>query len=139
MSLEVELEQLFATKPEAWRFIQLFNEYCNLLDDQIDEVKDDERTRKISTLAARIFNCPFWQRWSQNLYFLERAINNCYFDSTRWEKAEEDWKRRTAQVLASCGIMMLFVVIMIEFGEDEANKWTLRMREFSYEKHKNDL
>lgn len=138
MKVEDELQELLKQKPEALEFLLLFGEYSNLLDDQVDEAKSEERTRRISALASRIFNTAYWQRYSANLFLLERVINNCYFDSVRWEKSDEQWQRRIAKVLASCGIMMIVAVLIIEFGEDVANEWSLKLRQLSYEKQKND-
>lgn len=136
--IESELEDLFKDRPPALEYLLLFNQYCDLLDDQIDEGKSNERTRKISQLAAQISNSSFWCQYRTNLYLLERTINNAYFDSLRWERSEEKFKREISRVLASTGIMMIVAVIMIEFGEEVANEWSVRLREFYYEKHKND-
>lgn len=138
MKIEDELQELLKQKPEALEFLLLFGQYSDLLDDQIDEAKSEERTRAISSLAARIFNTTYWQKYNAHLFLLERVINNCYFDSVRWEKSDEQWQRRIAKVLASCGIMMIVAVLMIEFGEPVANEWSLKLRQLSYEKQKND-
>jgi len=129
--IDEQLKKLLKSKPEASEYLLLFAQYCDLLDDQIDEEKNDERTRRISELAAKIFNCSYWQTYSKNLYLLERTINNCYFDSLRW-------KCPYGQLLASCGIQMIVAVLIIEFGEEVANEWSLKIREIYYNKHKND-
>lgn len=129
--MEESLQELLKDKPIASEYLVLFSQYCDLLDDQIDEAKSDERTRKLSELAAKIFNCQYWQTYSKNLYLLERTINNCYFDSIRW-------KCPYGQLLAACGIQMIVAVLIIEFGEEVANEWSIKLREFYYNKHKDD-
>lgn len=133
-----ELEELVKTKPTAHEFLQLYATYCDLLDDQIDECKNNNRTRKLSSCATSIFNCAYWQQYSRSLFLLERTINNCYFDSVAWEHDNKQWRRETSKHLASCGIMMIVAVLILEFGEEVANHWSSKIREEAYNKHKDD-
>lgn len=137
-SVVLELDKLFLDRPKAREFLSLYDMYCNAIDDQIDEPKNDKLTRLISTLSAQIFNCDYWQQYNKALFLLERVIHNTYFDSTIWEKSEEQWKRVDARVMSHVALHMILAVIIIEYGEEIASKYSLRLREYAHERHKHD-
>lgn len=135
-----ELKKLFDTKghEEAKEFLHLWSAYCDLVDDTVDEEKDSNRVRKLTTLASQVYNCPYWIRQRNNLLPTERLIHNEYFDSTIWEQSMEDWKRRRAKVYSNAGLNMVLLIVLIEFGQTVADSISLKLREYAYEKHKDD-
>jgi hypothetical protein len=125
-------------RPLAAEFMALYGEYCNLLDDEIDEQKDSTRVRNIVLASTAFYNCMYWKRWGSVLVLLEKIIVNQYFDSVKWEKSEEEWKRQHAKVYSHAPILMYFAVILIEFGDDELANVSLLFREEAYNIHKED-
>ena len=134
----VELNDLFAEKPDALQFLSLYGAYSDEVDNQVDEEKNEDRTQRISQLAAQVTNCNYWKQYSNILYLLSRTIENAYFDSVKWERSQEEWQRKTAKELASCGVMMIVAVIIIEFGEEVASNYSIKLREYYHNKHIND-
>lgn len=133
-----ELVNLFIDRPEAHEFVLHYGEYIENIDDLVDEPKDVERVKKVTEQAARLFNSPYWKKWGDKLYLLERITHLTYFDSVCWESADEEWKRWDAKCLSHCGYNMLFAIILIEFGEDKLRSISLRFREHAHLRHIND-
>ena len=133
-----DLELLFSEKPEALIFLRDYVTYCHLVDDMVDETKDIDRIRRCTTYATCLYSSDYWARNRQTLYAVDRITHNQYFDAVTWEHSEEEWKRRDARALNHCGYNMLFAVILLEFGEDAMNQWSIKYREYSHLKHKDD-
>ena len=50
----------------------------------------------------------------------------------RWKKADEEWKRQTADVLRLCGNDMILQVAWIIGGYKHMRAISLKLREFAY-------
>jgi hypothetical protein len=133
-----DLCTLFEDKKEAVQFIHLYGEYCELMDDLVDEEKNIERIEKAGRLRMDISVHPYWLKWCGQLAIVERLIHNQYFDMVIWEQADEIWKRRDARALNHCAYLMLFSIILIEFGDETLKKFSLRFRNHAHERHIND-
>lgn len=138
MSIEEKIKNLVKDRPEADEFLLLYAEYCALVDDLVDEPYSTDRTRKTILLAAKVFNCNYWRRYGDKLVIIDRLIQNMYFDSVVWEKAEEQWKRQHAKVYSHSAQLMVLSVILIEFGDDVMRQLSLEIKEYAYELHKKD-
>jgi len=136
--LLTELTELFADKPEAYEFLKLYGDYGEIVDDVIDEERNLDTIETAARLCHAVNNCAYWNKWKHCLFLVERLVHNTYFDSVKWEKSNANWKRRDAKCLSHCGYNMLFAVILLEFGEETLNKFSLRFREHAHLKHIND-
>lgn len=136
--LLTDLCTLFEGKQEAIQFIHLYGEYCEIMDDLVDESKSVELIEKAGRLRMDISSHPYWLKWHGQLAIVERLIHHQYFDMVVWESAEEEWKRRDARALNHCAYNMLFSVILIEFGDETLKKFSLRFRNHAHERHLND-
>lgn len=137
-SLKKELEKLFEGHEQALLFVRMYANYCELIDDMVDEQKSIESVHKVTQYAAVLFNCDYWKKWGHALYLVDRINHHTYFDAVEWEKSDEEWKRRDARVLSHCGYNMLFAVILIEFNEAILDKISLRFRTHAHENHIKD-
>lgn len=133
-----DIAELFFEKPEAISYLHLYGQHCEIVDDNVDEEKSVERIEEQARIASDIAAHPYWQKNYYALWCVERLIHNTYFDSVKWEKSEEEWKRRDAKALSHCGYNMLFAVILIEFGADTLKNISLRFREHAHLRHLND-
>lgn len=138
MTLLDKVNSLLADKPNACEFVNAYVQYIEVVDDLVDEEKDTANVRKCVEMSAKVFNCNYWKQYGANLILLDRVIARTYFDSAVWEKSSEEWKRRDAKCLSHSGYLMLFAVIIIEFGEDKLNEFSLEIREYAHMKHIND-
>ncbi len=136
--LLTEITELFKDKPEAIQFLHLYGEYCEVMDDLVDEVVYTEMVDKAGQLRMQIGQCPYWQMHNKHLWVVEQLIHNTYFDSVKWEDSKEEWQRRDAKALSHCAYNMLFAVILLEFGADVLNKISLRFREHAHKRHLHD-
>lgn len=136
--LLLELSQLFLEKSEAVQFLHLYGTHCELIDDLVDEKTTPELVDKLGQLRMDIDACPFWNKHKTYLFLVERLIHNTYFDSVKWEKSEDEWKRRDAKALSHVAYNMLFAVIIIEFGYETLEKYSIRFREHAHKRHIND-
>lgn len=130
--IKSELGELFKSKQDAWQFLLMYLEYVHIIDDCVDEEKSVDRIEQLTKFAAIVFNSVYWRKWGTQLYITERLTHNVYFDSVVWENAEEAWKIRDSKVMNQRGYDMLFAVILIEFGEEELKKWSLKFRDYSH-------
>jgi hypothetical protein len=130
--------ELFNGKDEAMEFIVHYGQYIETVDDMIDEPFTEDRVRLLTAQAATVFNLAYWKKWSYALYAVERLIHNTYFDSVKWQKAEEEWKRRDAKCMSHAGYNMLFAIILLEFGEAKLEELSLRFRHHAHERHLED-
>lgn len=136
--LLTDLTELLVTRIEAAEFLQLYGEYGEAVDDLVDEVVLPELVEKVDRLRIKIEQCPYWQRNFIPLHVVGQLVHNTYFDSVKWESAKDEWKRRDAKCLSHCGYMMLFAVILLEFGLEKLTEFSLRFREHAHKRHLND-
>jgi len=134
----LEVEQLLSTRPEALEFLTLYGEYCHVMDDLVDEAVTPEMVDKSGLLRMKISLCEYWKKHQRHLWVVERLIHHTYFDCVKWERSTEEWKRTHAKALSHCSYNMLFAVLLLEFGSEVLQKYSLRFREFSHLRHIND-
>lgn len=133
-----ELAVLFNDRPEAVHFLKLYGDYCEIMDDIVDEEKVLLNIDRAGQLRMEISGTPYFQKHQYILWIVERLIHSTYFDSAKWEHATEEWKRRDAKCLSHCAYNMLFAVIIIEFGYDKLRELSLRFREHAHSRHLHD-
>lgn len=132
--MQEQIKVMFKDNPSAFSFVCKYIEYIHLIDDVVDEEKNTETVLRMTQKAFEVFNHDYWLKWRQSLLIVERLVHNVYRDSTNWENSPEEWKKRDAKVMNQRGYDVLFAVILIEFGEDKLNEFSLLFREYS---HKN--
>lgn len=137
--IDQQLEELFRDRPLAKEFLYLFSSYVSLIDDTVDEIKDSTREQHKCYLASKMYNCQYWKQYSGNLILLERIISVTYFDSVKWEKTNEAWKRHQSKVDSHSAMLMVFAVILIEFGYETLTRFSIDIKERAYDMHKADL
>ena len=133
-----ELAILFEGRPDVLHFLYLYGEYCECMDDLVDEGNSPERVDKSGQLRMELGQTTYWLKHSHYLWLVERLIHNTYFDTVKWEGAEEEWKRRDAKALSHCAYNMLFSVILLEFGYDKLRELSERFRTHAHERHLHD-
>lgn len=129
---------LFEGKQDAIHFLHLYGEYCELMDDLVDEEKNVGSIEKAGRIRMEISSHPYWLLRREQLKVVECLIHNQYFDMVEWEQSDEEWKRRDARALNHCAYLMLFSVILIEFGYDTLKKLSLRFRNHAHSRHLED-
>lgn len=129
--MQEQIKVFFKDNLLAFNFLCKYIEYIHLIDDVVDEEKKVEDILKMTQKAFEVFNHDYWLKWRQSLLIVERLIHNAYKDSIVWEN-DSIWKRRDAKVLNQRGYDMLFAIILIEFGEDKLNEFSLLFREYSH-------
>lgn len=134
-----ELCELFNHKPDACQFLHLYGEYCELMDDLVDEEKNVGSIEKAGRIRMDISLHPYWLKHCQQLAIVERLIHHQYFDMVEWEQSDEEWQRRDARALNHCAYNMLFAVILIEFGDDALKRFSLRFRNHAHSRHLMDM
>jgi hypothetical protein len=135
-----EISEILRKNPEASRFITAYGQYVEHIDDMVDEDKEVELIDKSSFLASQIFSSNYWLKNAHYLLIVEQLIHIIYFNTLKWEKAEELWKRRDAKAMSHCGYYMLFAVLLLE-TQDPAlvQKISLGFMERCHVYHLNDL
>ncbi len=138
-ALDQELKDLFVDRQYALDFLRLYAEHCALVDDLVDEPGNPTTVEKAARLAYAVNNCAYWLKYRHCLYLVDRVIHNTYFDSVKWESASEEWKRRDAKCMSHCAINMILAVMVLEFGEELMQHYSIRLREYAFERHKEDI
>lgn len=133
-----EYRAMFQGHEDAWEYLKLSCEYYEMVDDEMDEEHDPERIRKLASLAACVYNTNYWRKHGAMLYLVDRIIHCQYFDSAIWEHADEDWKKKDAKALSHAAVNMVFAVILLEFGQDTLDKFSLKFREHAHLLHLQD-
>lgn len=137
--LLTELTELFVGHEDASEYLYLYGEYCEVMDDLVDEPGRSEDVDRAGLLKIKLGQSKYWLKYCHILSFIERFIHHTYFDMVQWERAEEEWKRRDARALNHCSYWMLFAVILIEFGDEVLRKYSLRFREHAHKRHLQDI
>lgn len=130
--MQEQIKVMFKDNLLAFNFLCKYIEYIHLIDDIVDEDKCIDRILQTTQKAFEVFNHDYWIKYRLSLMLVERLVHNAYRDSTRWEIEDIEWKKRDAKVLNQRGYDMLFAIIMIEFGEDKLNEFSLLFREYSH-------
>lgn len=137
--LLTDLCKLFEGRDEAIQFVHMYGEYCEVMDDLVDENKNIDSIERAGRIRMDISSHPYWLLRGSQLSLVERLIHHQYFDMVVWETADEIWKRRDARALNHCAYNMLFAIILIEFGDETLKKFSLRFRNHAHERHINDV
>ena len=132
------LKELNEKNPRATEFLDLYSNYCGVVDDIVDESKSPHTIKTCALAATAVYNSAYWRQWGHLLTLLEKVIINQYFDSCRWEEADEVWKRQHAKVNSHAALMMYFAVVLIEYGDKKLEEVSLAWREQAYMIHKDD-
>lgn len=136
--MQERIKVIFKDNLLAFNFLCKYIEYIHLIDDCVDEEKDIKRIKKLTQLAFEVFNHEYWLKWRLSLVVVERLAHNVYYDSVLWENEKEEWKKRDAKVMNQRGYDILFAIILIEFGEDKLNEFSLQFREYSHLNQEHD-
>jgi len=133
-----EIYQLIGHDEDACKFVLMYGNYVEMIDDIIDESHDGELVLKAFSHAMLMFTTPFWLKWHEQLLLVDALNNNQYADSLIWEKSEDSWKREDARCLSHCGYNILYAVIYLVAGRDALRKVSERFRQWSHMKHRLD-
>lgn len=132
------LLKLKQERPLAAEFLAIAGQYGDALDNVVDISNEPSRVKALCEKNAEMYNCAYWKRWGHLLLFVITLARNQYFDSVKWEGAEEEWKRQHAKVYSHAGILIILSVIMIEYGNQAVDNVSLSLREEAYTLHKED-
>lgn len=130
--------KLIAERPDAAEFLSLAGQYGGLLDDVLDISAEPSRVKALCEYSALMYTCAYWRKWGHLLMFATVLARNQYFDSVKWENAEEQWKREHAKVYSHAGIGLILAVALIEYGSKKVDEISLSLREEAYTLHKGD-
>lgn len=133
-----EYKTMFKDKQEAFHFIATSCEYYEAVDDMVDEINQTNHVRKLTSLSSIYYNHPYYRKWQSTLYPIDRITHCQYFDSVEWEASSEKWKRDHAKVLSHPAVNMVFIVILIEFGQETLDKFSSKFREHAHKLHLKD-
>lgn len=131
-SILTEICEMFVGKPEICKFLKLYGDHCELIDDFVDEQQSPDMVNKLGQLRMEIDCCEYWITHRNYLWVVERLIHNTYFDSVQWEKSNSEWKRQDARSMSHAAYNMLFAVILLEYGYEALEKISLRFREHAH-------
>lgn len=130
---------MFVGHEEAWDFLKLSNAYFEIVDDLIDEPKDDDRNKRLTALAGLFYNHSYWIKHRTTLWIVERLIRCQYLDSVTWEHSNEEWKKRDAKALSHASTNLVFAVVLIEFGQDVLDNFSSDFRANAHQLHLKDI
>jgi hypothetical protein len=139
-SLWEKIFDLLKNNPDAIAFLRVYSERGELIDDIVDEEKDIDKINQASYLSSLMFSSNYWIQNCDQLMLIEGIVNCLYFASTKWETAEEAWKRRDAKVISHCGYYMMFAVLLLETKNVVlVRELALEFMERCHLQHLNDL
>jgi len=128
------------TNEQAKNFILTYIYYIEYADDLVDGESIDRllAVKNFTSLAIQVFNHPYYVRYREALCMVEVNNNINYFTSVSWEKSNASWKRRDAKMLARSGIEMIFAVLVVELGIEQARPLCEELREIVHLYHYSD-
>jgi hypothetical protein len=108
---------------DAFVFLCAWHEYCHEIDDALDLfLPDPEQIVTICAHAVDLYCLPFFKRHSARLEPVAKSITGTYLLTVEWERlANDERKRRAADILRHCGNDMVYAVAEIVGG------WPWRM------------
>lgn len=117
----------------ALEFLCMWHQYLHLIDDYIDEHKDDpQELLKIFAYANLVYSTPFYSAWARDLRLIVQTVTLAYADSLRWEQDSIEWKRQWADVIRHSGLEMVHAVAAICGGYDNAQRISIPLKEYAY-------
>ena len=136
-----EISEIFSNFPDARDYVIKHNNYVHFIDDIIDGdvTNNPDNILKLMHMACDLHSMPFHRQYGHVLFMLDTVINNSYADSVKWEKSEEDWKKKASDVIRHEALNTFFAVVFIIAGYDKMRKISSRMREFTHFRHLNDI
>jgi len=119
---------------DAAEFLTGWHIYCHLIDDIVDGDTPftNERFLEVLMLANKVYSLPFYRTYAPMLSSVVAMVTNTYADSVEWEKSDEEYKRKVADVIRQCGNEMIYAVANICGGHTLMRKISLRLREAAY-------
>jgi len=124
--------------PEGYEFCVSFLMYAHCVDDIIDgEKTDSEFILETFEYAAVIYSLAFYRKHADMLLPIIKSITNSYADSVQLEKCTEGWKQQYADVLRQNANDLLAICVEICSGIHARRKFSMKVRELSYESHHN--
>lgn len=130
-----ELATALHNQPDALRWLFAYFRYAHYIDDLVDEPKDEEAIRKTFALAEAMFASDFWRQHGPYLYPVLRTVHFDYFISAEWERSDEEWKRRHADLLRHCGNSVAVAVLALFCDDEQVMRTAKRLKEFSHTYH----
>jgi len=118
--------------PDAMVFLLAFHCYAHAVDDLVDEGCTPEKLLDCLAQANAMYGTLFWLANSARLGGVISQIANTWADSVAWEREDEEWKRRVADVIRQCGNDMVTQVASIVGGWRHMRSISLRLREHAY-------
>lgn len=131
-----EIYDLIGHNNEACKFVLMYGDYVEMIDDIVDEPKNPALILKAFNHAMALFSLPFWIQNHQALILVDCLINNEYADSLEWEKSEEGFKQADAKVMSHCGYNMMFAVVLLVSGYEGLRKISAKFRQWAHLKHR---
>ncbi len=127
-----KIHEMLQHNPQAVDHVVAYGQLMELGDDLVDEPKNIELIQEFTSLSSRVFSSDYWHQNKQVFLMIELLNNLTFFDTVKWEKSEEEWKRQDARCLNHCGYNMLFAVLIIECGFEATKKVSLEFRESAH-------
>lgn len=121
----------------AEHFLVKWHEYCHAVDDVIDEKRwSAEPLLRCFLLCHEICAHPFYRLHAGYLHPVVVSATNYYAIANDWEKSDEPWRRRWADVFRHAGVEMVTMVSVICGGWDHAGKVSRAFLSACYINHK---
>jgi hypothetical protein len=117
---------------DALAWLTCWHAYAHAVDDLIDEQFTPEGLMEVLSQATCLYSTPFWIQNSARLGGVMQIIGNTYLDSVHWEKSDQEWKRKVADVIRLVGNDMVVAVAQIVGGWQHGRRISERMREFAW-------
>jgi hypothetical protein len=130
-----------ANAPDALRLIVSYTKYVHFIDDMIDGdiPRSHPNILKLCNIAAEVHANPFFCQFASVLLVADSVVNSIYLVCIDWEKSEEEWQKRHADVLRHAGLQFFLSVLYIVAGYDALVEIAPLMYEYSHSLHLNDL
>ncbi len=106
--------EILAHNLEAKNFALAYGEYIEVIDDMVDETVTPKMVDDSTFMASKLFSSNYWTANRNYFLVVEQLIHIIYFNTVKWERSNEMWKRRDAKALSHCGYYMLFAVLLLE-------------------------
>jgi hypothetical protein len=134
------LEKLRAKAGEdCIKFILAYGAMIELYDDYVDKDKGEISIHTIKNALVDLFSSEYWRKNQPYLYITEKLIHLTFADVVKWEESNITWKREHAKVLSHCGYNMLYGIIILELGIEEAMRFSEEHRTTCHELHNGDV
>jgi hypothetical protein len=120
-------------------FLTAYGHFIELYDDYIDRDKGEISIHTVKDKLVDLLSSNYWRDNATHLYLVEKLIQLQFADVVKWEQSDEEWMRRDAKALSHCGYNILFAIVILELGIEEAEKFSSEYRKTCHEIHKDDV